>query len=199
MRKFLVIVVVFFVGLSLMAQELSDGDKFLNVGVGIGNLVRPSGFKTNIPPIVFQYEQVVKEEFTVGGYFGFAKASFIDEGTFTLPYSPYSTELHEYKWKSTQIMIGLKGTYHFGSYLNLPEGMDAYGGVMLGYTVVTEKLEQLQGSVSLNPYLDPALKNRVLFGVLVGVRYSLSDSMAAFGELGYSTSILQLGLSYNLP
>jgi hypothetical protein len=171
----------------------------LNAGVGIGNLVRPAGFSTKIPPIVFQYEKCVTEEITIGGYLGFATSDFVDEGVYTSTVSPYVTESHKYQWSSTQIMFGLKGTYHFGYYLNLPDGMDFYGGLMLGYTVVTEKMEQLEGSVNLNPYLDPEISNSLLFGIFAGVRYELSDQISAFGELGYSTSILQLGMSYNLP
>lgn len=198
MKRFFLLFITFIVASSTQAQFVSKNDQYINGLLGIVNFVRPSGFKTIIPPIQFQYERAVSDEITVGGYFGFATARFEDKGVYPSPNPPYIVENHEYRWNSTQISLGFKGAYHFGKLLGAVNAFDPYAGFLLGYNWVSENRKQIEGSVDLEPSLSPNPSSNGLFGVFVGARYKVSDKLSLMGELGYSTALFQLGVSSKL-
>ena len=177
------------------AQSLSKEDNLINLSFGVGNLVRPQGFTTLLPPTVFQYERAITEQITIGGYLGYAASTFEDEGFYTVPYSPYNSEYQKYVWNSKNILFGIKGAYHFGELLNTTKRLDPYSGISLGYNAITTSLRQKVGSSDLQPKLSPNPSSRFMFGFFIGARYYVNEKVALFGELGYSTAVLQLGIS----
>lgn len=181
------------------AQSLEQGDNLVNLDFGIGNLTRPSGFTTSIPPTIFQYEHAITNEITIGGYLGYSLAKFEDEGVNTIPVAPLFSEYQLYKWHSKHILFGAKATYHFGELLNTSKRLDPYGGVILGYNATTSRSTLVEGTYDLNPQLDPEVSGKVMVGIYIGGRYYFNEKIAAFGELGYQAAVLQLGITYKIP
>jgi len=186
-------------GTFIKAQSLTEGDNLVNISFGVGNLSRPQGFTTVLPPTVFQFEHALTDQITLGAYLGYSMAFFEDDGIETIPYHPYYSEYQQYRWFTKHLLFGAKATYHFGEILNTSKKLDPYAGISLGYNVASTKRTQLNGSVDLEPVLSPEPSSKVLFGIYAGARYYMNDKIALFGELGYSTAVLQLGVTYKIP
>ncbi len=184
---------------SSQAQSLSKGDNLINISIGLGDRVRPQGFKTVLSPLVFQFEHALADQITVGAYLGFGRSFYENEGNFAIPQYPYNTEFQKYRWNATNVLVGIKGAYHFGELLNTTKKLDPYVGLTLGYNFIAVKIKQIEGNVNLNPYLEPDPKTKAMAGIFVGARYYLNEQLALFGELGLSTAVLQVGLSFKLP
>ena len=198
-KSFILTSSLLFFGNIINAQSLTEGDNLVNISFGAGNLVRPQGFTTVLPPTVFQFEHALSDLITVGGYLGYSLSYFEDDGIYMIPLSPYHSEYQKYRWNSKNILFGAKATYHFGEMLNTSKKLDPYAGLSLGYNATTVKRKQLDGSYDLQPVLSPSPKSRVMLGIYAGARYYMNEQIALFGEFGYSTAVLQLGITYKLP
>jgi hypothetical protein len=197
-KSYFIASILLFTGTITSAQSLTEGDNLINISFGLGNLVRPQGFTTVIPPTVFQYERALSSKITFGGYLGYSASYFEDEGTFTSIYSPYPTEYQQYRWNAKNILFGIKGTYHLGEELNTSKKLDPYVGLSLGYNATTVVLKQLEGTFNQEPVLSPAPTSHVMVGIFIGVRYYVNEKVSFFGEFGYSTAVLQLGISFKV-
>lgn len=180
------------------SQVVSQGEGFLNVAFGAGNFIRPSGFTTKVVPIMVQYEKMLSSEFSFGGFLGYSSSEFRDARWLTNAYWPYRTAFYEYKWTTNHVFLGIKGAYHFHKYMNLPDNLDLYVGASLGYNITALKVEQLRGEADLHPILDPEPSSKAMLGIFIGARYFLTDNLAVLGEFGYSSALLNLGLSFGL-
>ena len=188
-----------FFGMLTNAQSLTEGDNLINISLGMGNLTRPKGFTTVLPPTVFQFEHALSDLITLGGYLGYSVSSFENEGMHTIPVYPYFYEYQKYRWNARNILFGGKATYHFGEALNTSKKLDPYFGVCLGYNAISVNRKQLEGTFDLEPILSPEPESRIMFDVFVGARYYMNEKIGLFGELGYSTAVLQLGITYKIP
>ena len=91
-KTYILVLSLIFTGSILNAQSLTEGDNLVNISFGAGNLVRPQGFTTVIPPSVFQFEHAVTDLITIGGYLGYSVSYFEDEIYYTHATYPYYTE-----------------------------------------------------------------------------------------------------------
>ncbi len=198
LKNTLLTYILFLTGNIVIAQNLSKGDHLINASIGLSNLVRPQGFETTLPPLVFQFEYALTNRITVGTYLGISRSLFEDQGYFSLYKYPYNIEHQTYHWTATNILAGIKGAYHFGELLKTTEKLDLYIGATFGYNIVAVKIKQTEGSINLNPYLTPEPKTKAMGGVFFGTRYYLTKKIALMGEIGYSTAIFQVGISYKL-
>lgn len=152
------------------AQYGGKGQMDLNVGVGLGTTLGLGGGL----PISAALDYGINDNISVGGYVGFVSqkeetASIL--GTFTTSY--------------TNIIVGARGAYH----LELVDGFDTYGGLLLAYNISSVELEPA------NPLFTPPSYSGLAYSAFVGGRYHFTDNLGAFAELGYGISYLQLGLT----
>jgi len=154
-------------------------DMVLSAGVGIG---LAGGYGTlSTPPIFAAFETGVAEKITLGGL---------------VAYSSSKDDFFYGSYKYSYIVIEARGAYHF---LDHNPKIDAYGGVGLGYNIVS-------ASASWN---DPTLQGRfgglysasasyMIFDVFAGGRYYFSPKFAVQGEVGYGVGFLRIGVAYKL-
>jgi hypothetical protein len=182
MKKLLLVLLVAVFSLTqLLAQEstFKQGDKVLNLGIGIGStLYTGSYYKAGIPPISASLEFGVKDgvldkgTIGIGGYLG---------------YSSHKWDYSGWGWKYTNIVLGVRGVFHYP----LVNKLDTYTGILLGYNIATSKE---YGSPILG-YNYSASSGGLVGAWFVGARYYFSDTFAVMGELGYGITYLNLGVA----
>jgi len=154
-------------------------DMVLSAGVGIG-LAGLYG-TSSTPPIFAAFETGVAEKITLGGL---------------VAYSGSSEDFVYGSWKYTYIIIEARGAYHF---LDHNPKIDAYGGVGLGYNIVSAS----------TTWKDPTAQNLfggtysasasyMIFDLFAGARYYFSPKFAVQGEVGYGVGFLRIGVAYKL-
>ena len=96
-----------------------------------------------------------------------------------------------YGYKYSYLMIGARGAFHY----QFVEKLDTYTGLMLGYNVVGSKFFG-DDTGSYTP--EASSTSGIGYSAFVGARYHFSDKFAAFAEIGYGISALELGISIRL-
>ena len=155
-------------------QYFKEKDKVLNLGIGLGSAIYASGSSTSMPPISASFEYGIKEGvgpgvIGIGGLLGYTSAKYDFLGGYT--------------WKTSYTVIGVRGSYHL---VDLADKLDAYGGLMLGYSIVSS-------SGDFGTY--GAASSGANLSIFAGARYYFSDKFAAMAELGYGFAILNLGVA----
>ncbi len=126
-------------------------------------------------PIGLFYEYGISDKLGAGVYAGYASK------TETLPFFG--------DLKHTYTLFGARGNYHsFQS-----DKMDTYVGILIGYNAASLTVSNTPAGLQT-----PVAASAMVFGGHVGGRYYFSDSLAAFGEIGYGLGYLNLGLAYKL-
>jgi len=181
MKKiFLLFVVVSLTLTQLMAQDpvFVKGDKVLNIGIGLGStLYSGSYYKSAIPPISASLEFGVVDNILEKGVIGVG------------PYFGYSSYKYDYlssAWKYTNMILGVKGNFHYP----LVEKLDTYAGLLLGYNIVTSKWT---GSGVEDDY--SASSSGLAWSGFIGGRYYFKDTFAVMAELGYGIAYLNIGIA----
>ena len=182
----LVILLICVFSVNLFAQEsvertaeypvaFQPGEKIIQGGLGFG-MMGLSG-DIVIPPISFSVD-IAKEiegfPISFGGLLGIAKSEY-DWGY-----------LYD-NWSYTYFVLGARAAYHLK--LESPK-IDPYGGLMLGYNIVTFSGSEIYGHSAASSYL--------MYGFYGGARYFFNPKMAVYAELGYGFGYLNLGISYKL-
>lgn len=165
----------------------SKGDKAVNLGIGLGSYYGGDGYKSGFPPISISYEQGIidglldgKASIGVGGYMAYTANKW--EATF---------QNLNYGYKYSYFILGARGVFHY----QLIDNLDTYAGLMLGYNVVGSKYfgDDLG---ALTP--QATASSGVEYSTFIGARYHFSEKLAAFAEIGYGISALELGISFAL-
>jgi hypothetical protein len=172
MKKFNIFLFLTFATLATHAQVFDKGTKALNVGIGLGSAYGYAGFNSSVPPLSASFEIGLTDKIAigrigVGGIFGY---SSFKAGTFS----------------SSHILIGARGLYHFDFDV---EKIDVYGGIMLGYNIVS------YSDSNLNGFGYGYGGSGLVGGIFAGGRYMFSEKIGAFAELGYSIAWLNLGVT----
>lgn len=166
---------------------ISKGEKVINLGIGIGSYNGGTGYKSGLPPISVSYEQGIvdglldgKASIGVGGYMAYSTNKYEQQ---------FGSEIYGFNY--SYFILGARGAFHY----QLIDKFDTYAGLMLGYNAV--------GSKYYGPELgaftpEPTGVSGLGFSAFIGARYQVSNNLAAFAELGYGISVLQLGVSFGL-
>lgn len=162
------------------AQEVKQGDKVLNLGIGLGSaLYSGSYYKSSVPPISASLEVVVKDELFdgkgalgLGGYLG---------------YSAYKWEYSGWGYKYTNIIIGPRGYVHYG----FIDKLDTYAGLLIGYNVVSSS----EFGNSIPGYNYSSSGGGLIWSGFIGGRYFFSDKLAGMLELGSGITYLNIGIA----
>jgi hypothetical protein len=181
MKKSLVLLILAALPLvRLLAQDVDPvfvkGDKIVNLGIGFGSTYYASYYGTHMPALSGSFEIGVKDgviekgSIGVGGYLG------------------YSSAKYDNYWKTSNFIIGVRGSFHYP----LVKKLDTYTGLLLGYNVYSYKYyDTYLGGYSTSP-------STVAFAWYAGARYYFSDKIAAMAEIGYGISYLTLGVAFKL-
>lgn len=160
---------------SSRAQSFEKGSNILNVGIGVGTTVYSSGYSSAFPPISVSYEHgIANGRWGIGGFLARTGARYGDKDNY---------------WKYSYTIVGVRGDYHF----YMTDKLDTYGGVMLGYDIVSDKWHGEGEGENFS-----ASGSDASFSIFVGGRYYFSDHIGAFAELGYGVAWLNLGLAFKL-
>lgn len=182
-KSFVLVVIAIVLGTSVYGQYFKEKDKVLNLGIGLGTaLYSGSYYSMTVPPLSASFEYGLKEGvgpgvIGIGGYLGIAGSKY-----------EYSYPGYDWGWKYTYTVIGARGTYHL---VDLADKFDFYGGLMLGYVIVSSK-----ETGTHTYYSDAAKSSFANLSIFAGARYYLQDNFALMAELGYGVAILNLGVSF---
>jgi hypothetical protein len=179
-QHFLPVLLAFFFAFSVKAQNttFSEGDKVLNLGLGLGStLYSGSFYSTSVPPVSASFEVGIKDELFdensslgVGGYLGYSSSNYSGWGS---------------DYGFSNFIIGGRGSLHY----HFIENFDTYAGLMLGFRVVSWKSSS--GSFDYGSVAGSGLAS----AFYVGGRYYFTDNLAAMAELGYGIAWLNIGIS----
>ena len=171
----LVFLLPLFLDAPLAAQEstFAKGDKVLNLGIGFGSSYYSSFYTSHMPAISASFEVGVidgildKGSIGVGGYIGYSSAK----------YSNY--------WKTSNFLIGARGSFHYP----LANKLDTYTGLQLGYNIFSTKYyDTYSGAFN-------ASSSGLAYAWFAGARYYFSDKFAGMIEVGYGIAYLNLGVA----
>ena len=170
---------------AVQAQTYTAGTNTISLGVGLGSSIANGyTYGSQTPGLSFHYDRGIWEVgpgvISLGAYVGYKeyKYSFNDG---------LGDNISE-KWNYT--IFGIRGAYHFTG-LHV-DNLDLYAGAMLSYNHLSYSYSDGQGGNSPGGSYGSDLG---LTG-FVGAQYFFAGNLAAFAELGYGVSIIDVGLSY---
>ncbi len=179
MKKLLILCVALFIGAPFVSAQTPTfwgKDKVAGIAIGFGSNLYSGVFYTDVkttPAILGQFELCIKDNLFndkssigVGGIIGYSSAKISNV------------------WKRSNFIIGGRGVFHYA----LVDKLDTYAGLMLGYNIVKYKWE---GGLEVNN----TSSSGVVHSEFIGARYYFTDNFAAFGELGYGYTFLNLGVA----
>lgn len=120
MKRILLISTLLIIAVSLSFGQIdySKGQQVVNLGIGLGGFAGAYG--SGGIAITGGYEYGVTENISLGGVIG---------------YSSSSDDYFDGSFKYTYILIGARGAYHYDLFHN--PNIDTYGGILLGYNIVS--------------------------------------------------------------
>ena len=179
MKRVLLISILLVIAVSLSFSQMAynKGDQVVNLGIGLGGFAGAYG--TGGVAITGGYEYGVNENISLGGVLG---------------YSSSSEDFGYGSWKYTYILIAARGAYHIDLFHN-PK-IDTYGGIMLGYNIVSATTTWNAGYSDLFGGAYSASASYLEYGIFIGGRYYFDPHWAVQAELGYGLGILNVGIAY---
>ena len=186
--QLLTISALFLMSLTLSAQEFVKGTKMLSIGIGAGDRYYGSGFNMIIPPLQANLDIGVSEKLGIG-YIGVGGLIAYSASRYG-----YDNWWGRYERRYSNLTIGFRGSYHFA--LDV-KGLDLYAGLMIGYNIASYK-ETFPPNYDKNYryYNYDRTYGGVLGGLFAGARYMFNDKFGIYGELGYTVSVLSVGVTF---
>lgn len=156
----------------LKTELLINGDKLLNVGIGVNSYYR-GGI-----PFGASLEFGVTDAISVGGNVDYLSSNYGAGSGF----------------KFTALYFGARANYHFNEILKIEsDKVDVYGGLTLGYRSFSWK-DNYE-----NDLLGGSYGSGVYLGGLVGGKYYFSNNIGAFLELGaIGSTNARIGVAFKL-
>jgi hypothetical protein len=180
MKKLFAVVVVLLISLfmvSASSAQSKKGESVVTLGLGLGY---PGVYgSSGVPPIFGSFDHAIQNRISIGGIVAYSSSSY----SFTVD-----------KWTYTYIFVGARGAYHFADEIKDLKNMDLYGGIDIGYNIVSSKFSGKEAVL----YNYSAGGGYFHFGIFVGGRYYFSPKWAATAELGYDIGYFKIGISYKL-
>ncbi len=181
-----VIAIAIMSAVTVQAQKstFNKGDKVVNASIGFGSVLYSGlGYSTQVPPIAASFELGIKDDFLtdklslgLGGYLGYSK-------------NKWDYSYANYGWTYSNLIIGGRAAVHYP----LIEKFDTYGGIMIGFDIVTEKEFGTNYGFTNNAH-----GSGLVWSGYLGGRYYLTNNIAVLGEIGYGIAWLNVGLSIKL-
>lgn len=171
------VLVILIASVSFGQMAYKKGNQVVNLGIGLGGFAGAYG--TGGIAITGGYEYGVTENISLGGVLGYSSSSenFLD-GT----------------WKYTYFLIAARGSYHIDLFHN--PNIDTYGGILLGYNIVSSSVTWNAGYSNIFGNVFTASSSYLEYGIFIGGRYYFDPHWAVQAELGYGLGILNIGIAY---
>ncbi len=180
-RNILPILLAILFAVSAKAQNttFTEGDKVLNLGLGIGSTLYTGGFYgSSIPPLSASLEFNVVDEL-------FDESSSIGVGGY-LGYAGYNYKGFNSDYSFSNIILGARGAFHY----QFIEQLDTYAGLMLGYNIVN------WNTTASGFDFGTAASGGFISSFYIGGRYYFNENIAAMLELGYGIAYLNIGVAF---
>ena len=181
----LAVIFAFVAASSAQDEVFSKGDLVFGVGLGLGNNLGGTGYKTSIPPIVITGEYGLTDALIkktgkgyvgVGGYLAY-----------TANKSSYRwTSGEEYGWKWSYLIVGGRGAFHY----QFVDKLDTYAGAIFGFNISSSSYYGWDGYTG-----GTDSRGGFTYSTFVGARYYFADKISVFAEAGYGFNFLEAGLS----
>lgn len=163
------------------------GSNTLGLGLGGGVSYDYFGNITSSPTLLVTFDHGVLDDLGpgnlgIGGIVAFKTAS--------------STYLTNYKASWTNVIIGIRGTWHLTLLADKNDKFDPYGGITTGLRFNSYRNTYYKS----NPqFIDPYNNRNVypVIGAFVGAKYNFAKNFGAFAELGYDISFFRGGICLN--
>jgi len=184
------LIAISFTTLNAQNQAFKKGNLNLSLGYGIIPTFINEGGNVNMPPISARLGYAVTNNFNLAGYVGYSattsKPEIISDGILS-------------ETRNDLVILGLRGEFH----TNRDEKFDFYGGFMFGYNIpMVEETSSNDGSKIIRnpdePFKYPEAENNFIYSGFVGASYFFKPKMAAYAEVGYGISLVNLGLTFKL-
>ncbi len=176
-KKILPILLAILFAISAEAQNttFNEGDKVLNVGLGIGStLYTGAAYGSSIPPLSASLEFNVADELFdenssigVGGYLGYAGYNYNVVGS---------------DYGFSNFILGGRGALHY-QFIDM---LDTYAGLLLGYRIVSWNADEFSSAAS----------GGFISAFYIGGRYYFNENIAGMLELGYGIAYLNIGVAF---
>jgi hypothetical protein len=174
--------VLFLFGVFFMAnaQCFREGEQVVNIGLGLGSGLAAG--KVGVAPISVSYEK--------GMWSGFIDKDVVSVGGFVGYTNSRRNYIAGYDYIYSYMVIGGRLAMHYPVIDN--NKLDTYGGLMLGYSIASVKVEP----ALLNAFV-PAVGGPT-WTLFLGARYYFTDQLAGVIELGHGISYLNVGIGFKL-
>lgn len=197
MKKLFLLPIAIFLMINPVKSQnttFTEGDKVLNLGVGVVGAFYSGVYANKIPPLVASLEFNVKDEL-------FDENSSLGVGAL-IGYTGAKWDGYGIGWSYSNMLAGAQGALHY----QFVDKLDTYVGLLIGYSMMTVKsvdnfggggdfyatLKSTTASSSVKPV------GGIIYGFRIGGRYYFSDKIAAMAELGYGISNLNIGVALKL-
>ena len=173
------------------APAFGKGDNTIGISIGAGgnrySSVYGYGYsysRVDLPAFALIYDH---------GFFGEVGPGTIGIGGLLGYQYSFLNNYGDYDANWSNLVIGVRGTYHLTILKDKNNHFDPYAGVLAGVRIRTYH----------NTYYDHDNRSydsgTVLpaTGVFVGAKYNFTEHFGAFAELAYDISIIRIGLNFN--
>lgn len=180
------------------AQSFRKSQLDLNLGIGFGTTFIGSGTYQRFPPLSASLDYGITDQLSLGGYLGYAGASWRWVGTDYCNSGSgvgggwYAYE-DTYRWR--YYIFGVRAAFHFAEFVKNDQ-VDLYLGAMLGANVASSSFSTT--SPCPRPTYVVNSGGGFIFSAYAGCRYRFTDKIGAFAEIGYGIAIINLGLNVRL-
>jgi hypothetical protein len=162
----------------------------LGAGVNYGYVTSYGGrYVNSLPAFAIIYDQGIINDvgpgtIGIGGIAGIKTAHY----NYYYYYNPNNNGNYKKTW--TNIIFGLRATYHLTLLKDKNNKFDPYGGVMLGFRILDYKNNDAFDNYNYNTFYP-------IGGAFVGAKYNFTQNFGVFAELGYDISLVKIGINFN--
>ncbi len=179
MKRLASVSLLIFIATALMVSESAAqskmGENVATFGLGLGY---PGVYgSSGLPPLFVSLDHAIQERISIGGTVSYATSSY----SFAVD-----------KWSYNYVFVGARGAYHFADEIKDLKNFDLYGGLTLGYVIVSSSFSGANAAI----YNYSVGSSYFQFGLYAGGRYFFSPKWAATAELGYDIGYFKVGISY---
>jgi hypothetical protein len=153
------------------------------LGIGVFPTFLKDDAQVNVLPITASVDYRLNKKFSLGVYGGYSKSTATKQEVFG--------DSNSIQWSNQFTTAGLRGTIH---HQTAYENWEVYGGVTLGMNFSTITI--LDGTKETADYLKLEDQSKFVYTAFLGTRFHLSDQVGVFAELGFLTSLANVGVSY---
>lgn len=167
------------------------GSSTIGLSAGFGVSYGYYGSYTSSPALALTFDhgffpEVGPGTIGIGGILGYKSAT-------------YDWGYGGYKAKWTNVIVGVRGTYHLTILKDKNNKFDPYAGVTLGlrFNSYTDSYDEWYYQQYGIHYKNDYSSTSLVSGVFVGAKYNFVPNFGAFAELGYDISFARIGIHFN--